>query len=168
MSAIGYIGFQSKQPVDNLLAASVAALLKRHVRIAGVLQPLSEECTDCAGALILRDVEDGSLIRYSQDLGEGAAGCSLDPQALAGVAQRITLALERKPQLVVINRFGKAEAEGHGLRSVFEHALIAEIPILVAVRDDFRPEWEAFHGGMATRLPFDEAAVLAWCDGAVG
>lgn len=168
MSAIGYIGFQSRQPVDSLLAACVATLQKRSVRIAGVMQVLPEDCIDCDGAMTLRDVEDGALIRFSQDLGEGAVGCSLDPQVLAEVSRKLEVALERKPQLVVINRFGKAEADGHGLRRVIENALLAEIPLLVAVREDFRPEWDDFHGGMAERLPFDKAAVLAWCDGVLG
>jgi len=38
---------------------------------------------------------------------------------------------------------------------------------LVAVRDDFRPAWDEFHGGMAERLPCDSDAVLEWCDAAV-
>lgn len=164
MSLIGYIGFKSQQPVDRLLAASVAVLRERGVHIAGVVQLLPEDRAADESTMNLRDVEDGTLLCYSQALGAGAEGCSLDPQALADVAQRITASLERKPQLVVINRFGKAEAEGHGLRRVIENAMLAEVPLLVAVRDDFGAEWDDFHGGMATRLPFDEAAVLAWCE----
>jgi len=164
MSLIGYIGFRSQQPVDRLLAASVAALRERGIHVAGVLQLLPENRAADESIMNLRDIEDGTLLCYSQALGAGAEGCSLDPQALADVAQRITASLERKPQLVVINRFGKAEAEGHGLRRIIENAMLAEVPLLVAVRDDFSADWDAFHGGMAERLPYDEAAVLQWCD----
>jgi len=168
MSRIGYIGFAPQQPVDALLSACVAELRAQGVRVTGVMQVLPAENAAYEGALNFRDVEDGAIIRFSQDLGEGATGCSLDPQALAEVAQKIGGALERKPQLVVINRFGKAEADGHGLRSVVEQALLADIPLLVAVRDDFRPSWDAFHGGMAERLPCDKDAVLEWCEAAIG
>ncbi|WNJ98225.1 DUF2478 domain-containing protein [Thalassospiraceae bacterium LMO-JJ14] len=164
MSRIGYIRFKSRQPVDDLLAGCVSVLQKRHVRIAGAIQASPEECIDCSGALNLKDVEDGTIFNFSQDLGAGSEGCALDPQALAGISQRITDALERTPQLAVINRFGKAEADGHGLRSVIERAMLADIPLLVAVREDFEQDWSAFHGGMAERLPLDDAAVLAWCE----
>jgi len=168
MSRIGYIGFASRQPVDDVLAACVSALRQRHVRLAGAIQASPEECAECSGALNLKDLEDGTIINFSQDLGSGAEACALDPQALAGIAQRLAEALERRPDLVIVNRFGKAEADGYGLRSVIERAMIAGIPLLVAVREDFGKQWEDFHGGMAERLTLDEAAVLAWCDSVVG
>lgn len=167
MQRIGYIGFKSRQPVDGLLTSCVAALKQKNVRLAGAIQASPEECAACSGALNLKDVEDGTIFNFSQDLGAGAEGCALDPQALAGISQRIADAVDRTPQLVVINRFGKAEAEGHGLRSVIERAMLADVPLLVAVREDFEPEWTAFHGGLAERLEMNEDAVLAWCDAVV-
>lgn len=167
MSRIGYIGFKPQQPVDGILATCVGVLRDRGVPLAGVVQAHAEDCADCAAGLNFRDIEDGDIIRYSQDLGPGSDGCALDPQALAAVSQRIVASLARHPRLVVINRFGKAESDGHGLRAVIEAALVADIPLLVAVRDDFIPGWEAFHGGLAERLPVDETAVLQWCERAV-
>ena len=168
MNRIGYIGFKSGQPVDTLLAACVKSIQKTNVPIAGAIQASPEECAECSGALNLKDVENGRIYNFSQDLGAGAESCALDTQALTGISQHIVDALERQPRLVVINRFGKAEVEGHGFRRVVEQAMLADIPLLVAVREDFEAAWEAFHGGLATRLPFDEAAVLAWCDAVVG
>jgi hypothetical protein len=167
MDRIGYIGFKSGQPVDALLAACVKSMHDSKVPITGAIQASPEECAECSGALNLKDVENGRIYNFSQDLGAGAESCALDSQALAGISQLIVDALERHPQLVVINRFGKAEVEGHGFRRVIEQAMLADIPLLVAVREDFDADWRAFHGGLATRLPFDEEAVLAWCDGVV-
>lgn len=167
MSRIGYIGFHPQQPVDDVLTGCVNVLRDRGVRLAGVVQAYPDECENCASGLNFRDIEAGDIIRYSQQLGAGSEGCALDPQALAGVSQRIVDALGRGPELVVINRFGKAEADGHGLRGVIEAAMLAEVPLLVAVRDDFLPDWENFHGGLAEPLPLDQAAVVQWCEGAL-
>lgn len=168
MNRIGYIAFKSGQPVDALLAACVKSMQDKKVHIAGAIQASPEECAECSGALNLKDVENGRIHNFSQDLGAGAESCALDSQALAGISQLIVGALERHPRLVVINRFGKAEVEGHGFRRVIEQAMLADIPILVAVREDFDADWRTFHDGLAMRLPFDEETVLAWCDAAIG
>ena len=55
----------------------------------------------------------------------------------------------------MLNRFGKAEAEGGGLRSGFARAIDAGIPVLTAVRPPYREAWAQFHGGLAVDLPAD-------------
>ena len=37
-----------------------------------------------------------------------------------------------------------------------------EVPVLVAVRDEYRPAWEAFSQGVATTLVAEQDPVLAW------
>ena len=56
---------------------------------------------------------------------------------------------------MMLNRFGKAEAEGGGLRSAFVRAMEAGIPVLTAVRPPYIEAWSKFHGRLAVDLPAD-------------
>jgi hypothetical protein len=67
----------------------------------------------------------------------------------------------------MLNRFGKAEAEGGGLRSAFVRAMEAGVPVLTAVRPPYFEAWSKFHGRLAVDLPTDLDAVLAWCRASV-
>ena len=64
---------------------------------------------------------------------------------------------------MMLNRFGRAEAEGGGLRSAFVRAMEAGIPVLTAVGAPYTEAWSQFHGRLAIDLPADLEAVLAWC-----
>jgi hypothetical protein len=110
----------------------------------------------------LRDVADGTLMQISQDLGPNARGCRLDPGALAEATRRLETIVEGGADLLILNRFGRSESEGTGLRPIIEGAILAGIPVLIAVRDEYIPAWDAFHEGMAVWLPADTNAVLDW------
>jgi hypothetical protein len=57
----------------------------------------------------------GPALCISQDLGAGARGCQLDPGALERAVARVDMSLaEDAPELLIVNKFGKREAEGHG------------------------------------------------------
>jgi hypothetical protein len=69
--------------------------------------------------------------------------------------------------LVLLNKFGKAEADGSGLRSVIARAVELGVPVLTAVRSVYCEDWKRFHGGVATDLAPDPQVILAWCRDAV-
>lgn len=72
--------------------------------------------------------------------------------------------LDAKPDLLVVNRFGRGEAEGHGFRSAIEKAFVMGIPVLTAVRDDYLDEWRSFGAEFAAELPALAEDVSAWFD----
>ncbi|MCE6952341.1 DUF2478 domain-containing protein [Cereibacter sphaeroides] len=144
--------------VDALLDEVVAVLRAEGLILAGFLQERQPD-----GEVRIRDLATGGAQGITQRLGPGSRGCKLDPQALAGAAAGALATLGADPDLLVIPRFGKAEAEGHGLRTVIERACERQIPVLVAVRQDSRPAWDDFTGGLAEELPLDRGAVLDWC-----
>ncbi|ESR22548.1 hypothetical protein N177_4113 [Lutibaculum baratangense AMV1] len=72
------------------------------------------------------------------------------------------------PDLVIINKFGKREAEGGGFVPVICAALAAGVPVLVGLNDSNRADFETFAAGLAVRLSPDDGAVLAWCLTATG
>lgn len=167
--AIAEIPFRGRAPVDALLAAVVSRLRRDGVRVAGFLQEDDSgiDGTDACGSMRLRDLDNGAVHGISQDLGRFSTGCRLDSSALTAAAGLLETAIDAGAELVVVNRFGKAEVDGAGLRPVIARAMAAGIPVLVPVREDYAPSWAAFHGGMADSLPTDEEAVLGWCRAAL-
>jgi hypothetical protein len=69
--------------------------------------------------------------------------------------------------LLIINKFGREEANGRGLRAVFAEALIAEIPLVIGVSTQNLPDFLTFVGDSATRLRPDAKAITAWCRNAI-
>ena len=97
-----------------------------------------------------------------QALGSSATSCRLDTQALADIAGRAIGRLEQPADILVLNRFGKAEAEGNGLRAVMELAMQRDIPVLTSVEASYLEDWRNYVGDLAVHLPPDVTAALAW------
>ena len=118
-------------------------------------------------AMTLIDLASQRRVKISQDLGSKSEGCRLDAHGLSEIGALLERTLDQQIELLVLNRFGTAEAEGGGLRSTFVRAIDAGIPILTAVRPPYIEAWAEFHGGLAVDLPADLDRVLAWCGGVV-
>ena len=69
---------------------------------------------------------------------------------------------ESGADLVIINQFGKLEAEGTGLIDEIARALSFDIPVLVAVAEFRFPEWLSFCGGMGVKLPCRKGNLQSW------
>jgi nucleoside-triphosphatase THEP1 len=94
---------------------------------------------------------DGEVVRLaSQDFASQATahitGCWLDPDWLASLAIRLAAAIAAGADLVIINRFGRLEAEGKGLIDLIRQALDADIPVLIAVPERRFATWIRFSG----------------------
>ena len=57
-------------------------------------------------------------LRISQDRGKWARGCRLDAGSLELAVAQVASALDVGADLMIINKFGKHEAEGRGFRAV--------------------------------------------------
>jgi len=71
------------------------------------------------------DLFTGEEILISVDRGNDARGCRLDPAAFARITVWGQRALDEGLDLLVVNKFGKEEASGRGLRPVIGEALIS-------------------------------------------
>ena len=81
------------------------------------------------------------------------------------LAQRLDAARARRPDLLVVNRFGRLEAEGGGMRAEIAAAIADGLALLIAVPTRFLDAWNEFAGGLDTQAPPTEAALSAWWDG---
>jgi nucleoside-triphosphatase THEP1 len=161
------IPFAQDSAVDTLLSAVARSLKSQGIRVSGCLQHAETVDGQWRGAVDVEDIETGERLRIMQPLGQHARGCRLDPQAMAEVSAKALASLERRPQILILNRFGKGEAEGAGLRTVFEAAALAGIPVLTSVKEPYLPDWDLFSDSLSVRLDADEAQIAAWCLGAV-
>ncbi len=151
--------------VDSLLSGLAADFIASGLEVAGVVQESRANVTGQCDTMLLRDTQDGSITGISEYRGAAASGCKLDARGLAAAAARMEAALASSPALLVLNRFGKAEIEGGGLRAVLSAALMRGIPVLTAVREANADGWRDFHQGMAVDLPPTREAVTAWAAG---
>ena len=118
-------------------------------------------------AMSLLDLETGHRYAISQDLGADAQGCRLDARGLAEVASLLVRIRAASADLVVLNKFGRAESEGHGLRDVFAGAIEAGIPVLTTVREPYCAAWRQYHGGLASDLAPQFDVAMTWCREAI-
>lgn len=146
---------------DPLLAGLARRLQADGIVIAGTVQentPRADRRCD----MDLRLLPAGPSFRISQDRGPGARGCRLDGAALEGAAEWLLRHLD-VAALVLINKFGRQEAEGRGLSPVIAEAITRGLPVLVGVNALNLEAWQAFADGMSQDLPPEEDALLAWC-----
>jgi len=110
---------------------------------------------------------DGPVLRISQDLGRDAKGCRLDPAALETAVGLVEGQLQQGVDFVVINKFGKHEAEGRGFRSVIAEAVALDIPVLVGVNSLNQQAFLDFTDGAALNLAPDLQALTDWVEQAL-
>ncbi len=162
------IVFPSKFPINGLLKDVCRTLAQQGHDLAGVLQSVSDTAGQTNKNVSLTSLRSGWETPVLQERGQYASGCRLDPQAITDVAGHVTADLARGADLLVINRFGRAESEGYGLRQVLEQAVSSGIPVLLAVREDYVPALEDFAGELGELLPPDRKAVLEWSEAVFG
>lgn len=69
--------------------------------------------------------------------------------------------------LLVVNKFGKHEAEGRGFRTVIADAIALDIPVLVGVNALNLEAFQEFAGSDAIRLAPNITSVRNWCNVAI-
>ncbi|MDH4989350.1 DUF2478 domain-containing protein [Aquamicrobium lusatiense] len=93
-----------------------------------------------------------------------ARGCRLDAGALEQSVVWVDETLE-KAELLVINKFGKREAEGKGLSGSIARAFERDIPVLVGVNGLNLPAFLEFSDELAQQLPPEAVQIVGPCLG---
>lgn len=159
---IAYITTHEQGQSDVLLSTVAAQLAEQGLNLAGVVQVNSDrpDCHRCDMDVVV--LPDGPTIRISQSLGREAKGCKLDPSALEAAVVEVQARLGSATDLLMLNKFGKHEADGRGFRDLIAEALSAEIPVLTAVNGMNEQAFVEFTGGVAVKLPADERSLREW------
>lgn len=149
---------------DEVLAEIVNRLLTHKARIAGTIQTNTNDASGVHCAMTLENLATGEKFDISDNRGKGARGCKLNIPVFESLVGQVQQGIRTEaPDLVIINRFGKREAEGRGFRDVIAEATGREIPVLVALNETSRAAWKEFTAGDGAVLPATAAAVWRWC-----
>jgi nucleoside-triphosphatase THEP1 len=149
--------------IDRQLVDVCADLARDGLKLGGLLQvSTGERGGSCATSVHVVDLRTGEPFDIWEDRGPCAKGCRLDEGGLALAEPVIARAISDRVDLLIINRFGRAESLGRGLRRCFESALEAGIPVLTSVREPYDTAWREFHGGLGVELGCEREAVRGW------
>ncbi|UWQ48619.1 DUF2478 domain-containing protein [Leisingera caerulea] len=166
---LAYVMTEERGATDRLLSELAERLQAKGLRLAGIVQT-NVECYDkelCD--MDVRVLPDGETIRISQSLGAGARGCRLNPEALEQAVGQVSASLQSEPapQLLIVNKFGKHEADGRGMRPIIGEALALGIPVISGVNKMNVEPFQAFADGMAVAAGPDLDALADWAEQAV-
>jgi len=167
LSQIGVVVYGDGLFRDALIAQCAAHLVASGYRLGGVVQSNAHQRGRRRCDMYVKDLLGGDEIKISLDRGNEARGCHLDPDAFARIDAWIERAVLERVDLLIINKFGKEEVHGRGLRPVIAEALIAEIPLMIGVSTRNLCDFLIFFGDSATRLRPDVEVITAWCRNAI-
>lgn len=153
--------------IDCLLVTACERLSRRGVRLGGLLQISTDAKGSCQRVHVV-DLRTGAAFDIWEERGTCARGCRLDERGLAAASHAVDEAIADHVDLVIMNRFGRAESLGAGLLASFSSAVSEGVPALTAVRAPYDLAWAKFHGGLGRELPADLDTILAWAETAVG
>jgi nucleoside-triphosphatase THEP1 len=147
---------------DRLLLDFAEELRREGVRAAGLVQLDRGHHPSDDGDLRTVVLSNREVVHLNHHRERDTPRCRLDGSSLASLAKTIEAAIREGADLVVINRFGKLEAEGKGLIELIQLAAKADIPMLIAVPEHRFAAWIAYSGGMSVRLPCRREALDRW------
>lgn len=149
---------------DHAMASAIAPLEELGVPLAGALQVPAEHVEGRHPCdMLLKDLATGDVVAIAEERGRHAAGCRLDIGVLTGIGEDVVNSLRGgESRLLVVNKFGKIEAAGGGLRGAIAEAVELGVPVLVGVPARNLDSWRAFAGVLALELPVESRAIAEW------
>lgn len=163
---LAYTMAPGRGDTDLVLHALACSIIERGHRPVGTVQINTE--TDAGPCdMDVKILPDGGIIRISQALGRASRGCQLDPAALETAVGLVEAELAKGVDCLIVNKFGKHEAEGRGFRPVIADALARDIPVLVGINRLNRDAFLDFIGGFATELEPELLVLEDWLRSAI-
>jgi|GEM_PF-379444 len=158
---VGALIYDDSAPVNALMSHCANDLIAAGLRVAGLVQTNHPAEPGRRCDMTLRELMSGAVVQVSEHRGPGALGCRLDYSAFTSASQLCHQALARNPDILFVNKFGKLETQGKGLREVMAEALTADIPVLIGVPHRNLKDFESFIDGSYRQLTAGE--VQSWC-----
>jgi nucleoside-triphosphatase THEP1 len=89
-------------------------------------------------------------------------GCTLDTAALADAGAPLRRALNDRPDLIVVEKFGEQEQSGAGLADDMLAVIAEGLPILVLVPESALTSWRELTGGEIAELQCEADELRRW------
>ncbi len=147
---------------DRLISDLGYKIRDAGIAVAGIVQH-NQFIRDRAKCnMEVEELASGMVLKISEDRGKEARGCRLDRGALSEAAALLSASIENGPELVILNKFGKLEAEGRGLRDTLADAVQLGVPIIVGVPYRNIEQWRVFAGGLAEECAMGSSRPYEW------
>lgn len=159
-AALVYTDDENRDLATNILWSSINQLRAQGIKIGGLMNKCTEDGHHVSD--IIQSISDSREYIISQCLGTGSTGCRLDTVALAESSIVLRDAIDEHVDVLVINKFGKAEAEGSGLVDEYTRAIAEHIPVLSLVDTKYLPDWQDFTAELGEELPLNMDTVMNW------
>ena len=147
---------------DRFIADLGYRLRDAGVAVAGIVQHNTFVRDRAKCNMEVEELASGTVLQLSEDRGMAARGCRLDRGALSEAAALLAASLGSGPEILILNKFGKIEAEGRGLRDALAEAVALGIPIVVGVPYRNLDQWRAFADSLAEECEAGSERVLRW------
>ncbi|MCC0080391.1 MAG: DUF2478 domain-containing protein [Rhodobacter sp.] len=164
---IAYTMAPGRGDTDRILLTLAQSLQARGLRLAGTVQINTDRTDGGPCDMDVLVLPQGPVLRISQTLGRAARGCRLDPSALETAVAHVDRGMSGPIDMLILNKFGKHEAEGRGFRPLIADAVMRDIPVLVGVNGLNRAAFLDFVGGEARCLDPRLDALTDWCHAAL-
>lgn len=162
---IAYTMAPGRGDTDLLLFAAAQKLAACGYRACGTVQ-INTACDDHPCDMDVKVLPDGPVLRISQSLGRESKGCRLDPSVLEKAVGLVTTRLGEQADVLIVNKFGKHEADGRGFRTVIAEAIARDVPVLVGVNALNLDAFLEFVGPQVHRLEPTVEAIANWLEAA--
>lgn len=137
--------YDKSSDLNRWFAGLVAELRRSGKNLAGLIQEDVPQEGRSRCDMVLHELATGQSISISEDLGAGAISCRLSTPRLLEAAQLVEGQLT-DADVVFLNKFGKAEADGGGLRDLIARCIESGKSLVIGIPTSNQPAWSAFCG----------------------
>ena len=159
---LAYTMSEKRGDLDLVMFRLAEKLAQEGWRTAGIVQTNTDCGDDRPCDMDVKVLPDGPVMRISQSLGKDSRGCRLDMNALETAVGNVSQILNAQTDVLLINKFGKQEADGRGLRGVIGTAVGLGVPVVCGVNALNREAFLRFSDGCAQQVETDVDALYAW------
>ncbi len=153
--------YTPKETDRAALSEFVARLKEEDVSVAGILQESRIIPGDKMRTIDSVDIATGHRIPIKKPM-KNEKDCGLDVSNLVETSAILRSALDRRPDLVVVEKFGEQEQNGEGLLDEILQIITEGIPLLIAVPEPALPTWNDLCGDLGATLNFSADDMFSW------
>ncbi|WP_237152441.1 DUF2478 domain-containing protein [Oryzibacter oryziterrae] len=155
---IAAVVYQPGDDPDGLLAHFARLRLGEGYDVLGLLQRRRDRSSPGPGKVDFRLMPAFEWDEPAPALRDDRPASTLLPE----LGRRLADLLPRRPDLLLMSRYGRAETRGEGLIDLLSHVADTGIPTLIAVPEALFPHWTQTTAGMAVRLCPSTNALERW------
>jgi len=153
--------YTPKETDRSALTEFVAELKADNVSVAGILQESHVKPGENKRTIDSVDIITGQRIPIKKPM-PNVNECGLNVSNLVETSATLRAALNLRPDLIVVEKFGEQEQNGEGLLDEIMQIIIEGIPLLVAVPEPALDNWRELVGGMGATIGLTGPELKAW------